>query len=109
MVIIRLERMQAKQLQVASLFVSYDNWQSSRGINANSLYGEAYHQMFMLEIKENIQILNGNNHFCRMKQTSYLEIFMKEIKRPTLGPRNIMNLRSYIENVWYRISNDATT
>ena len=68
----RLECMQAKQL-VASLFVSYDNWQSSRGINANSLYGEAYHQMFMLEIKENIQILNGNNHFCRMKFGNFHE------------------------------------
>lgn len=52
-----------------SLFVSYDNRQSSEGFNSNSLYGEAYHQVFMLQIKENIQILNGNNNFCRMKQT----------------------------------------
>ena len=43
--------------------------QSSKSfINSHSLYGEAYHQMFMLQIEEKIQILNGNN-FCGMKQT----------------------------------------
>ena len=29
----------------------------------NSLCDEAYHQMFMLQIKEQIQIINGNNIF----------------------------------------------
>jgi len=38
-----------------SLFMSYDNRQSLKGFNSNSLYGEAYHQMFMLQIKEKIQ------------------------------------------------------
>ena len=29
-----------------------DNRQSLKGLNSNSLYGEAYHQMFILNIKE---------------------------------------------------------
>ena len=44
------------------------NRQSSKGFNSNSLYGEGYRQMFMLQIKEQIQILAGNNSvFFRMK------------------------------------------
>ena len=50
-----------------SLFVSYDNRQASKGFHSNSLRGEVYHQMFMLQIKEQIQILNVNNNFFRMK------------------------------------------
>lgn len=49
-----------------SLFVSYYNQQSWKGFNLNSLYGKGCHQMFMLQIKEQIQIVNGNNFF-RMK------------------------------------------
>ena len=61
--------------------------------------------MFMPQTKEQIQILNGNNHFCRMTQTEQ-EIFAKEITRPTLESRNVMSLSSYIENI--SVSNDAT-
>ena len=64
----KLEHVRAKQL-VACLYLYHDNRQSSKGYNSNSLYGEAYHQMFMPQIKEQVQILNGNNNFCRMKQT----------------------------------------
>ena len=62
-------------------FVAYDNRQSSNGFNSNSLYGEAYHQIFILQIKKKIKILNGNNNFWRMRETQ-LEIFAKEITRP---------------------------
>ena len=58
-----LEQVRAKQLFDMSWFLSYDNRRSSEGLNANSLYGETYHQMFTLQIKEEIQILNGNNNF----------------------------------------------
>ena len=60
----RLDHVHAKQVVTCdvSLFVSYDNRQSSEGFNSNSLYGEVYHQMFMLQIKEPIQILNGSNN-----------------------------------------------
>ena len=42
-------------------------WQSAivKRLNSNSLYRDAYHQMFMLQIKEQIQILNGNNNFFK--------------------------------------------
>jgi len=58
-----LEQVRAKQLCDVSWFLSYDNRRSSKGLNANSLYGETYHQMFTLHIKEEIQILNGNKFF----------------------------------------------
>lgn len=58
-----LEQVRAKQLFDMSWFLSYDNQRSSKGLNANSLYGETYHQMFTLQIKEEIQVLNGNNKF----------------------------------------------
>ena len=48
----RLELVRTRATGDMSLFVSYDNRQSSRGFNSNSIYGEAYHQMFMLQIKE---------------------------------------------------------
>ena len=51
----------SKLTGVASLLLSYDNRQSSKGFNSNSLHGEAHHQMFMLKIKEQTQILNDNN------------------------------------------------
>ena len=51
----------SKLTGVVSLFVSYDNRQSSEGFNSNSLVGEAYHQLFMLHNKE--QILKANNTF----------------------------------------------
>ena len=63
----RLEHVRAKQLVTCLYLHPYDNRQSSKGFNSNSLYGEAYHQMFMLHIKEQIQILNGNNNFFTMK------------------------------------------
>ena len=59
----RLEHVRTRATDNVSLFVSYDNQQSSKGFNLNSLYGEVCHQMFMLQIKEQIQILNGNNNF----------------------------------------------
>ena len=58
----RLEHVRAKQL-VTCLYLYHDNRRSSKGFYSNSLYGEAYHQMFMLQIKEQMQILNGNNFF----------------------------------------------
>ena len=66
----RLEHVRAKQLVTCLnlLHVTISNRQKAL-INSNSLYGEAYHQIFMLQIKEQIQILNGNNNLCRMKQT----------------------------------------
>ena len=74
----------------------YDDRQSLKGFNSNSLYGEAYHQMFILNIKKKIEILNDNNNFA------------KEITTPTLGSRNIMSLISYIEKIQYRVSDDTT-
>ena len=56
---IRLEHMQAKQL------VTCLSWKS---FYLNSLYVEAYHQMFMLQFKEQMQILNDNNICFRMEQ-----------------------------------------
>ena len=58
-----LQQVRAKQLFDMSWLLSYDNRRSPKGLNANSLYGETYHQMFTLQIKEEIQILNGNNNF----------------------------------------------
>ena len=56
----RLEHVRTRATGNVSFFASYF---ASKGFNSNSLYGEACHQMFMLQIKEQIQILNGNNNF----------------------------------------------
>lgn len=33
------------------------------GFNSSSLYGDAHQQVFIIQIKEQIQILNGNDIF----------------------------------------------
>ena len=64
----RLEHVRAsKATGDVSLFVSYGNRISSKAFNSNSLYSEAYHRMFMLQIKDQIQILTDNNISFRMK------------------------------------------
>ena len=62
----RWEHMRAKHL-VTCLHLYHCNQQSSKGFDSNSLHGEVYHQMFLLQIKEQIQIFDGNNNFFRMK------------------------------------------
>ena len=70
------ERLERKATSNVSLFVPYDNRQSSKGFNSNSLRGEAYHRMFTLQIKEQLQILNDNNNFCRIDLVTVLTAFL---------------------------------
>ena len=66
----RLEQVRAKQLVTSRLyvFVSYDNRQSSKGFNSNSLYGEAHHQMFIIIIIIIIIIVNFIFRECHLTE-----------------------------------------
>ena len=77
-----LEHMRANQL-VTCLYLylmTIGNRQSSKGFNSNSPQGEAYHQLFMLQTKEQIQILIDNNIFFRIDLFTVLTAFLTKAK-----------------------------
>ena len=59
--VINIKKAQTSDQDILNTPVTYDNQRWSKGFNFNSLYSEAVHQVLMFQIKQQIQIRNGNN------------------------------------------------
>ena len=59
--VINIKKSQTSDQDIVNTPLTYDNQRWSKGFNFNLLYSEAVHQVLMFQIKQQIQIRNGNN------------------------------------------------
>ena len=59
--VINIKKSQTSDQDIVNTPLTYDNQRWSKGFNFNLLCSEAVHQVLMFQIKQQIQIRNGNN------------------------------------------------
>lgn len=59
--LINIKKSQTSDQDILNTPLTYDNQRWSKGFNFNSLYSETVQQVLMFQIKQQIQICNGNN------------------------------------------------